>query len=329
MKKYNWGILGPGNISAQFTKGLKLLKNTRLYAVGSRSEERAKKFAGDFGYEKYYGSYEELATDPGLDIVYIASPHSHHHRHALLCLENGKHIICEKALAHNEKEVREMFGAARKGNVFMMEALWPPFQPSYIKASEILQSGIAGKILHMDCIFAFRGPFDPANRLYNPDLAGGSLLDIGIYPVMDILRYLGEPDEIKTNAIIASTGVDESISVLFGYRSGQSASFYSSFTTHGGVATKIYCEKGNIILKRRKDQSQSVKLELSDGTEEEYIYKPEAKGYQFEAVEVMECLDRGLTRSKVVSEEFSLSLIRTLDRIRYDAGIIYPCEKNV
>jgi predicted dehydrogenase len=326
-KRYKWGILGPGNISGQFSKGLQLLDNAVLYAVGSRDIERARLFSEEFGFEKYYGSYEELVTDTELDIVYIASPHSHHHRHAMLCLEHGKHIICEKALAHNEKEAREMFSLANDRGLFMMEALWPPFQPSYIKADEIIRSGIAGNILHIDSLFAFQGPFDPANRLYNPELAGGSLLDIGIYPVMDILRYLGEPDKIRSNPVLASTGVDESISALFSYKSGQTASMYSSFKTHAGVKTHFYCENGNIKLERRKDETQSVRLELSDGKIEEYTYKPDARGYHFEASEVMRCLDKGMKRSETVSEEFSLKLIRTLDRIRADAGIVYPCEK--
>ena len=138
MKKYKWGILAPGKMSAKFTRGLKLLENAELYAVGSRDTERAKQFAEEFGFKKYYGSYEELAADDDVDIIYIASPHSHHHEHIMLCLKNRKAVICEKAFALNSREVEEMISEARKQKVFLMEALWPPFQPIYIKTKEII-----------------------------------------------------------------------------------------------------------------------------------------------------------------------------------------------
>ncbi len=191
MKKYKWGILAPGKMSAKFTRGIKLLENAELYAVGSRDLQRAILFAKDYGFKKYYGSYEELASDPELEIVYIASPHSHHYEHTMLCLKNGKHVICEKAFAINSKEVEEMISEARKRNLFLMEALWPPFQPFYKKAQEIIRSGILGKIIHLDGYFSFIPPYDPDDRKFNLALGGGSLLDIGIYPVIDALDISG------------------------------------------------------------------------------------------------------------------------------------------
>ncbi len=145
IKKYKWGILAPGKMSAKFTAGLKLLENAELYAVGSRDLTRAKQFAEEFGFQKYYGSYEELVSDSDLEIVYIASPHSHHHEHTLLCLKHKKAVICEKAFALNSREVEEMINEAARQKVFLMEALWPPFQPIYRKTMEILQSGEPGK----------------------------------------------------------------------------------------------------------------------------------------------------------------------------------------
>jgi predicted dehydrogenase len=146
IKKYKWGILAPGKMSAKFTAGLKLLENAELYAVGSRDLTRAKQFAEEFGFQKYYGSYEELVADRDLEIVYIASPHSHHHEHTLLCLKHQKAVICEKAFGLNSREVEEMINEAALQKVFLMEALWPPFQPIYRKTMEILQSGEPGKI---------------------------------------------------------------------------------------------------------------------------------------------------------------------------------------
>ena len=185
MKKYKWGILAPGKMSAKFTRGLRLLENAELYAVGSRDRERAKVFAEEFGYKKYYGSYEELAEDPEVEIIYIASPHSHHFEHTMLCLKNKKAVICEKAFALNSREADEMINEAQKQGVFLMEALWPPFQPMYRKTKEVLLEGNVGKILHLNARFSFRAPYDPADRKFNLALGGGSLLDIGIYPVID------------------------------------------------------------------------------------------------------------------------------------------------
>ncbi len=323
MKKYKWGILAPGKMSAKFTKGLKLLKNAELYGVGSRDLERAILFASDYGFKKYYGSYEDLAADPALEIVYIASPHSCHHDHTMLCLRNRKHVICEKAFAINEKEVKEMISEAKKQNVFLMEALWPPFQPFYKKAGEILKSGILGKIVHLDGYFSFMPPYDPDDRKFNPALGGGSLLDIGIYPVIDALTFMGVPSEVKATAIFGETGSEESLSMIFSYHDGRMASLYSSFRTNIGIGCEIYCEKGNLIVTRGRDMNQKVIFELHGSEKQEFLFSPPAMGYHWEAEEVMRCLDESRTESPVVPLSFSLDLIKTLDRIRNAAGIVF------
>lgn len=324
MKKYKWGILAPGKMSAKFTKGIKLLKNTELYAVGSRNLQRAILFAKDYGFRKYYGSYEELAADPRLEIIYIASPHSHHLEHTMLCLKNGKHVICEKAFAINSKEVEVMISEAKKRNLFLMEALWPPFQPFYKKAQEIIRSGILGKILYLDGYFSFIPPYDPEDRKFNLALGGGSLLDIGIYPVIDALTFLGVPTEIKASAVFGKTGSEESLSIIFTYPDGRMASLYSSFRTSIGIACELYCEKGNLIVSRGRDMNQRVILTLHGEEKQEFVFNPPAMGYHWEAEEVMKCLDEGRTESPVVPLSFSHDLMKTLDRIRETAGIVFP-----
>ena len=239
-KKYNWGILAPGKIAHRFTEGLKLLDNANLHAVGSRNIDRARDFAGQYGYKKYYGTYEELADDPDLEVVYVASPHSHHMEHTLLCLNAGKSVICEKAFGINSSEVEAMIEAAGNNNLFLMEALWPPFQPSYRKVTEILDTGKAGAVITVRSHFAFEPPYEPEKRLYNPDLGGGTLLDIGIYPVIDALTFLGVPDDIMAIATFAETGVDDSINMIFGYNNGKSANLFSSIKTEVGVGTDFF-----------------------------------------------------------------------------------------
>ncbi len=324
MKKYKWGILAPGKMSAKFTRGLKLVKNAELYAVGSRDNERAKQFAREFGFSKYYGSYEELASDPDVDVVYIASPHSHHLEHTLLCLKNKKAVLCEKALALNSRETNAMLEEAKKQNVFLMEALWPQFQPMYLKSKEILESGLAGRILHINARFSFQAPYDPADRKFNLALGGGSLLDIGIYPVIDSLWFMGVPDEIVAKAAFAESGSEHSISIIFKYKDGRMSTLYSSFRTAGGIGVDLLCENGNLYFSRARDMSQRLKVDLNGKESEEFSLNPEGMGYNYEAVEVMRCLDEGRIESTIVPHSFSRDLMQTLDRIRQAAGIVFP-----
>jgi predicted dehydrogenase len=323
-KQYNWGILAPGKMAGKFTNGLKFLENARLYAVGSRDHAKAEKFAADHGFLKSYGSYEELAADPGIDIIYIASPHSFHHDHVLLCLKNKKAVLCEKVFAINSREAEEMVEESKRQKVFLMEALWPQFQPYYKKAGEIIREGTAGKMKHLRGYFSFIAPYDPADRKFNIALGGGSLHDIGIYPVIDALTFFGVPDAVKACAVFGATGSEESVSALFNYNDGRMATIYSSFRTNSGIGCEILCERGNITVSRGRDMNQRVFLDMHGMERETFVFNPPAMGYHWEAEEVMRCLDEGLTESPVVPLSFSLDLIRTLDRIRSDAGIIFP-----
>jgi predicted dehydrogenase len=324
MKTHKWGILAPGKMSAKFTRGIKLFGNAELYAVGSRDISRAEKFAADFGFKKYYGSYEELAADPEVEVIYVASPHSLHREHTILCLKNGKNVICEKAFAINTGEVIEMINEAKSKDLFLMEALWPQFQPYYKKALEILESGILGRPLQLNGYFSFNPPYDPADRKFNLALGGGSLLDIGIYPVIDALTFMGVPDDIKATASFSPTGSEESVNMIFKYSDGRMASLYSSFKTNIGIGCDILCEKGNMTVSRGRDMSQRVILNLHGEDKQEFVFSPPAMGYHSEAEEVMLCLDKGLKESTKVPLSFSLDLIKTLDRIRAAAGIVFP-----
>ncbi len=323
-KKYKWGILAPGKMSAKFTKALMLLDNAELYAVGSRDHGRAKAFAGEFGFKKSYGSYEELAADKDVDVIYIASPHSFHFEHTMLCLKNRKAVLCEKAFALNRREVEEMIKEARQRRVFLMEALWPPFQPMYKSAMECLKTGEFGKIIHLNARFGFQAPYHPLDRKYNLDLGAGSLLDIGIYPVIDALTFMGVPEDIIAKAAFTETGSEHSISIIFSYPDERMATLYSSFRTVAGIGCDILCENGNVLFSRRRDMSQQLAIELNGKEREVHSLLPDGMGYHYEAMEVMNCLDRGLIESKVAPHQFSIDLISTLDRIRKAAGITFP-----
>ena len=324
MKKYKWGILAPGKMSAKFTRGLQLLDNVELYAVGSRDINRASHFAAEFGFKKAYGSYEELAADSEVDIIYVASPHSHHYEHTMLCLKNKKAVVVEKAFTLNSREAAEMLSEAARQKVFLMEALWPPFQPIYRKTREIIESGEAGKIIHMNARFGFQAPFSPTDRKYNLDLGGGSLLDIGIYPVIDALWFLGVPDEITAKATFSDTGSEDSITIIFGYADKRMATLYSSFRTAAGIGSDLLCEKGNLLFSRGRDMSQRLTVALNGEENVDYSLLPDGMGYHYEAIEVMKCLDEEKLQSDIVPHSFTLDLMTTLDRIREAAGIKFP-----
>jgi predicted dehydrogenase len=324
MKKYKWGILAPGKMAAKFTRGLKLLENVELYAVGSRDIDRSRQFAADFGFKKSYGSYEELAEDEAVDIIYIASPHSHHYEHTMLCLKNGKSVLCEKAFALNSREAEEMISESIRRGVFLMDALWPPFQPAYKKTMEILKSGAVGKLIHLNARFSFQAPFNADDRKFSISLGGGSLLDIGIYPVIDALYFMGIPDEVMAKALFSETGSEDSISIILGYNDGRMATLYSSFRTVAGIGCDLYCEKGNLLFSRERDMSQKLIVAMNGEEPKKQSYMPEGMGYHFEAMEVMKCLDEGRIQSDIVPHSFTMGLMNTLDRIRQSAGIIFP-----
>lgn len=328
-KTYNWAILGCGKIARKFANDLKLLPNARLYAAASRSFENAQVFAAEMGFDKAYGSYEEMVNDPMVDVVYIATPHSHHCEHALLCLNHRKAVLCEKAFALNSKEVDLMIETARKNNTFLMEAFWTMFQPSFLKAMEIIRSGELGALKIMRADLAFNAEYNPEKRLYNIELGGGSLLDVGIYPIFMSLMALGKPSEIKTMASFAPTGAEESILMSFRYPDGQLASLTSSFAAYSGTQTEYWFENGFIRLNRRFYTPTTLTYWKNWHEEETVEFEKGAGfGYELEAAHVMECLDNGLIESTKMPWSVSVDLMEIMDRVRKDAGIVFPGHDN-
>ena len=326
MKKvYNWGILAPGRIAGKFALELQELSHARIYAVASRDRARAKDFASEFGAEHYYDNYQALAADPEVDVIYIASPHSFHAEHARICLEHKKAVLCEKALALNLTEVQEMVSYAVKNKVFMMEAFTSPQQPSYKEAKKRIDSGALGKIKYIQGWFGFnKSPYDISHRLLNPLLGGGALLDIGLYPVFDVLWFLGNPESISASAEMASTGVDQSVSIRFEYQEGVSASVFASFVAASGVGTDIFCEKGTLRLRRSNAVDQWLEIDIPGEELKRLTWDKSECGLKQEALDVMRCLETGKLESDNMPHAMSLNLMKTLDQIRKKAGIIYP-----
>ena len=325
MKNYNWGILAPGRIANNFAAGLATLPNAVKYAVGSREIGRAKAFADKHGFMKAYGSYAELAADPDVDAVYVATPHPWHEEAAVLCMNAGKAVICEKPFAATAKQAESMIACARGNGVFLMEAMWTRFLPTICKTRELIDGGAIGKVRRINAEFAFRAERDPKSRLFAPDYAGGSLLDVGVYNLSFARMIFKQPPEyILSKLYIGSSGVDETADVTLIYGGGRSASLYSAIRVSTAQDASIYGEDGYIKLPSYW-HSDTVILKNADG-EREIKLPFEASGFQYEAAEVMRCLDAGLLESPVMPLGESLEILETADKIRRDNGLRYPFE---
>ena len=321
-KKINWGILGPGKIAKKFALGLEHVANANLYAAASRSLEKAEDFAEEMGADKAYGSYTEMLNDPEVDAIYIATPHVFHHEHTLLCLKHKKAVLCEKPFAMNKDQVKEMIDFAQKQDTFLMEAMWTHFLPHFKYTTEIIKSGKYGKVLSMEADFGFDAPFNAESRIYNKSLGGGSLLDIGIYPIFAALSFLGKPEKIEATAKMTKTDVDARCHATFIYSENVKAELYSSVDKTTEVSATIKLEKAEIYIKPRFHQPSSVAIT----TENESFTKEfgvESNGYNFEAEHVGQMLLEARKESTEMTFAKSLELIEMLDIVREKIGLEY------
>jgi predicted dehydrogenase len=319
---YNWAILGCGHIAEKFALELKELPNAILYATASRNLNNAKHFASKFGFKKAYGSYKEMVNDSNVDVVYIATPHAFHLEHTLLCLHHKKAVLCEKAFAINSNEVKQMIEASKENNTFLMEAFWVIFRPKLKKVIELIKTENLGKLKFVKSDFHFNAKYLPENRLYNIKLGGGSLLDIGIYSVFTAMTLLGIPDNIKASPHFSPTGSEESISMLFSYKNGATAVLTSSFDSYYKNETELCFENG--IIKYERFSENPILIFKNNERKEITFESNKNLGYKYEAIHVMECLDKNLIESPILSNQISLNLISILDEVRKKANIVYP-----
>jgi predicted dehydrogenase len=331
MKKIQWGILGAGKIARKFAADLAWVSNAELAAVGARSKSDAEAFAKEFNIPITHGSYEELVKDPRVDVIYVATPHGFHFEHVLLCLGHKKAVLCEKAFAINSKQASEMIAFASLQNTFLMEAFWTKFLPHYKRVKKMIADGKVGAIQSIIAEFGFKPTPPIAQRIHDPLLGGGSLLDIGLYPVFLALDILGKPDEIEATMTPAYTGVDDQIAVQFKYNNGTLAQLFSSFTSNMATGADINGDAGRIRLTHRFHGS-TTHVEYYSGavdTKETIdIETVKGNGYEYEAQHVTDCLLAGLTESPIMKFSDTLLLMETLDRIRAKAGIVYPHDKK-
>lgn len=321
MSVIKWGIIGIGNIAEKFTQDLETLTGCELYAVASTNLERAQAFALKHNADFAFGSYEEIFDAPGLDVVYVATPHVTHAYCTNLCLENKVAVLCEKPFAMNEVEVKSMINAAKKNDTFLMEAMWTRFLPTTLKTLELVESGVIGEIKTIHADFGFKADFLPERRLFNPKLGGGALLDIGIYPAYISLLLLGYPSDIEALSIFGTTGVDETTSFLLRYDQNATAVLNCTISAATNTEAWIYGTKGKIQIHTRFHEGKKVTLFEDNQPPVDYEFDRQTRGYDFEIKEVNRCLKEGLKESSLMPHSMSLKLIHLLDKIRDKAGI--------
>lgn len=326
MNIVKWGILGPGNIAHSFSEGLKALNDVELTAVASRSIERSKKFAEKFGIKKAFGSYEEMIEDKEIDAIYIATPHNAHMKWAQKCIENGKAVLCEKPITINSHETYELIKSARENNVFLMEAMWSRFLPAASKLREILSSKVIGEVRMLKADFGYRSEVDPNSRLYNLELAGGALLDVGVYCVSLASMILGsEPKNINASAHIGVTGVDEQNSIILSYENGSMAVLTSAISTDTVNDAWIYGTKGYIHIPEFY-HADRINVVIKGEKPRTYYTPYVSTGYNYEALEVNRCLRAGLKESSIMPLDETLRIMKLMDEARNHIGIKYIGE---
>lgn len=323
----NWGILGPGRIAHRFAAGLRDAAGARLAAVGSRDAARAAAFAARYGAPRAHGSYAELAADPAVDAVYVATPHPQHAPACRLCLEAGKPVLCEKPLAVNAAEARAVAACARDRGVLLMEGMWTRFLPATAALRRLLQAGEIGAPALLQCDFGFAAQVDPASRLFAPELAGGALLDIGVYCVAMASMVLGAPDTVTASAHLGATGVDERTVVALGYRNGAVAALVCGITVRSPQAAAIAGSEGYVTVAAPFWCSELLTVHRAGAEPEERRFPLRGNGFNYEAEHFMELLRAGAGESPLLPLAESIAISETLDAARRRIGLRYPFER--
>ena len=326
MNEVRWGIIGTGTIAQAFAADFAHAKTGTLRAVASRSKEAADAFAERYDIELSMVDYYSLINSHEVDVIYVAVPHSLHFELTKACIKAGKHVLCEKPFTLNETQAQELFELAAKHEVFVMEAMWTRFNPALEQAIEWVEEGEIGLLQSVQASFCFNATSQSEGRLFNKDLGGGALLDVGIYPIFLAQLFFGKPDFIQNQAVVGDTDVDVFEQLLLGWESGQLASLESSIISQQPNRAVLSGSDGYIEFGQEWYQTKTLTLVKNGGAEHAIEFDFPGLGYQFEVEEVNRCLQEGLLQSPNHSWEDTLNLLATMDEVRQDIGVYYPGE---
>lgn len=320
---FNWGLIGPGRIAEKFAGAMKAEGVGTLKAVASRNADRAYAFADHHQIETVYNDYANLYQDDSLDAIYIATPHNFHLEQALEAIACGKHLLVEKPLTVTAADSERLFAAARAKGVFAMEAMWSLFLPVYQQANAWLKQGKIGEISGLRSSFGFVVPRKPDDRLLNPDLAGGVLLDMGIYTVATSQWFMqADPDDFISQVQIGPTGVDETVAIQLHYPGARVSQLLCSFENKYDNELTVFGNKGRIVIHSNFWQSQTISLFGNDNRVQALDCPFEVNGFEYQIRHVVRCIAEGKTQSDVMPHVRTLGSQRIMDRVRRDAGLL-------
>ncbi len=325
MSNFSWGILGPGGIAQAFAKDLSFIEGHTIGAVGSRTISNSQKFASTFGGTAY-GSYEELVADSTIDAIYVATPHPAHHDNVILALNAGKPVLCEKPFAVNAKQAQAMVDTAAKNQVALMEAMWARFLPHYAKVREIVASGVLGPILSIHADHGQRLADRGIARLVEPQLAGGALLDLGIYPISFAHMILGNPTSITSTAVMTEQGVDGQTSMIFTYDTGAQAVLTTTMIEQTPCRAVVAGLHGWLEIDRTFYNPASLRVVLNDGSVTEYPSTYTGHGLREQAESFKHIVQSGALESEVLTWKDTVDIMKSMDTVRSQIGLKYPFE---
>lgn len=319
-KRIKWGIIGLGNIASEFAADLALIKNAELTAVASRDSNKANEFAEKFKALKSYDSYDLLFEDPEVEIIYIATPHNSHADLSIKALENGKHVLCEKPMALSYKDAERMIEASKKHNTFFMEAFWTRFIPSVQDVLQKINKGVIGNINYIKADFAFHGSEIENKRLFDKELGGGALFDIGVYPLFLSYLLLGKPKEIIAKAIKHKNDIDLQTSIILQYESAQSV-LYASIVSESDMKALISGTEGRIELNAPWFVADGYSLYKNEEKQVDFTLPTLGKGYTHEIIECQNCIRNNQIESQLWSHQHSLDLSTIVEEIKHQIGV--------
>ena len=325
-QEFKWGILGTGGIARAFARDLTFLNNHIVAAVGSRTQEKAEEFAIEFPGCTAHGSYEKLVTNPEIDAIYVATPHPMHLTNTILALKAGKPVLCEKPFSINASQARAMVEASIENNVALLEAMWMRFLPHIHQVRKIITSGVLGDIISVTADHGQRLADQGIARLVEPSLAGGALLDLGIYPVSFAHMVLGVPEKVQASAVMTDKGVDASTSILFTYASGAQAILTTTMIAQTPCRAVVSGVNGWLEIDRTFYNPTTMRVHLYDGTTTEYPSNYQGHGLREQAIEFANIVWTGKFESEYLTHKHTLEIMELMDLIRDKIGLKYPGE---
>ena len=325
MRKIKFGILATGNIANSMAKAVQNLEEIACCAAASRTYEKAKDFADKWGFQKAYGSYEELVNDPEVDLIYVASPHSHHYEHAKLCLEHGKHVLLEKAFTVNVSQAEELIALSERKGLLLAEAFWPRYMPTRKMLDDLIAQGTIGEV---QAVMAdFGAPLSHVERMWNPNLAGGALLDLGVYPINFALQiFQGQVKSIQSDAVMSPQGVDYMNGITLTFDDNRIAVLHSNMLACMGNRGVVYGDKGFIELYEINNPKEIRVFNENKEVTACYPAPEQINGYEYEALACVRAIEAGQIECEEMPHSETLRLMKILDTVREQWGFKLPCE---